>query len=71
MTDHLGNHISYSSNTRYTCFFIYIISYRTHIDMEIWLVSPGGRRGSVKGTTAGMMEGLLDFCKNNNPISYH
>ena len=26
--------------------------------------------GSVTGTTAGMMEGLLDFCKNKNPISY-
>ena len=38
--------------------------------MEIWLVSPRGRRGSVTGTTAGMMEGFLDFCKNKNPISY-
>ena len=27
--------------------------------------------GAVTGTTAGMMEGLLDFCKNKNPISYH
>ena len=26
--------------------------------------------GSVTGPTAGMMEGLLDFCKNKNPISY-
>ena len=44
---------------------IYII-----IDMGIWLVSPRGRRGSVTGTMTEMMEGLLDFCKNKNPISY-
>ena len=31
---------------------IFIMSYRTHIDMEIWLVSPRGRRGHVTGTTA-------------------
>ena len=37
--------------------------------MEVWLVSPRGRRGSVTETTAGMMEGLLDFCKNKNPIN--
>ena len=30
------------------------ISYRTHIDMEIWLVSPRGRRGPVMGMTAAM-----------------
>lgn len=23
----------------------------------------------MTGTTAGMMEGLLDFCKNKNPIN--
>jgi len=46
------------------------MSYRTHIDMEIWQVSPRGRRGSMTGTTAVMMEGLLDFYKNKNPISY-
>ena len=38
--------------------------------MEIWLVTPRGQRESVTGTTAGTMEGLLDFCKNKNPISY-
>ena len=28
------------------------------------------RGGSVTGTTAGIIEGLLDFCKNINLISY-
>ena len=36
----------------YENIYIYII-----IDMGIWLVSPQGRRGSVTGTTTGMMEG--------------
>ena len=35
--------------------------------MEIWLVSPRGRRGSVTGTTAGMMEGAPRFMQKQKP----
>ena len=28
------------------------MSYRTHIDMEVWLVSPRGQRGPVMGMLA-------------------
>ena len=38
----------------------------THIDKDIWLVSPRCRRGSVTGMTAGMSEGVGDGDDNGD-----